>query len=417
MVDSRNHPPQMQTLQREFPDLSLYCGGFDEQMFVNAGEIILSPGVSLREPAVQAALAAGVSVSGDIELFMRNVNAPIIAITGSNGKSTVTTLVRDMLKAQGLKVCVGGNLGPPALDLLRAKQPAVDYFVLELSSFQLEITHTLRTHTATVLNISPDHLDRHVDPAGYAKTKSKIYRDCRYPVVNRDDRLAAALCESTTPCGYSLDLAPDSAFTTVVAADGERWVAHNQQPVLALSSMALFGRHNVANVLAACALAYHAGVAYPAMATAVSGYRGLAHRCELVLESDGRRWINDSKGTNVGATAAALHGFGASSAVVLIAGGDAKGADFAPLRSAVRNHARRVILLGRDGARIGAQIADAAPIIYVQDLAEAVKTAVAVSKPGDTVLFSPACASYDMFTDYAARGEAFQQAVYAVITA
>ncbi len=422
--------------QQEFPHIDTYYGDFNTQLFANAQMIVISPGVSMREPAIRAARVHNIPVVSDIELFLQHAKAPIIAVTGTNGKSTVATLVAEMLRQQGRRVSAGANLGTPALELLpqpQGVQPAlpvaaVDHFVLELSSFQLEATHSLRADSAVVLNLSEDHGDRYADDRlAYAAAKAKVYRNCRAPVVNLDDAAASALYAAGTLyqdqdqdqarhatgakncCTYSLREGVQCDFGVAPDAAGSAWVVHRRQALLPLSAIPLQGQHNQSNVLAACALGHQAGCDYSAITRAVAAFRASAHRCEWVLESNGVRWVNDSKGTNVGATVAAIKSIGALSPIVLIAGGDAKGADFAPLRAALGSCVQRVILFGRDALQIEAALAGATAITQVADLDAAVASAIAASQPGDTVLFSPACASFDMFSDYAERGERFKQ--------
>ena len=430
VADSRRELAQIGAVwQSEFAHINIVYGNFSTPLFTRAKMIVLSPGVSMREPSIVAALACNVPVISDIELFLQHAEAPIIAITGTNGKSTVTTLVTQMLRQQGLHVKAGANLGTPALELLpplelapqRGEENAVsvatvDYYVLELSSFQLEATHSLRTDSAVVLNLGNDHADRYPDdPLAYGQAKAKVYRNCRAPVINCDDFAAFSLYQQDSlrhtkqACTYSLrkEVACDFGVATDRAGNG--WVVHRQQPVLPLSSIQLVGRHNLSNVLAACALSYQASCAYPAIARAVAAYSGLAHRCELVLENHQVRWVNDSKGTNVDATVAAIESVGALSPIILIAGGDAKGADLSPLRASLKRYVRQLILYGRDALQMEVELGAVTTITQVADLKAAVAWAIAVSRVGDTVLFSPACASFDMFSDYAERGAYFKR--------
>ncbi len=407
VVDSRESPPGLDALRRELPGIDCRVGGFDAQLFATAGQLVVSPGVAWDEPALLAAREVGVPVFGDIELFARHARAPVIAITGSNGKSTVTTLVGEMAVAAGLEVRVGGNLGTPALDLLGDSEP--DLYVLELSSFQLESTASLNAAAAAVLNVSDDHLDRHGNLAHYAAIKQRVYRGHGVVAVNADDPLVAAMAEpGRSVVRFSVGRDADYAL---LERDGELWLSVRGQSVLAAREMRIAGRHNLANALAALALGEAAGLPLAAMLNTLRRFEGLPHRCRLVAERGGVGYYNDSKGTNVGATLAALTGMPAER-VVLIAGGLGKGADFAPLKPAVAAHARAVVLIGRDAPVIEQALRDAGvPLLHAVDMDEAVAMAANAAQPGDAVLLSPACASFDMFSGYAARGEAFVAAV------
>lgn len=409
VVDSREQPPGLATLQRDWPQARVCLGRFDRARFRRAARVLVSPGVALDEPALVAARAAGVECIGDIELFARAADAPVIAITGSNGKSTVTELVAAMLREAGLSVRTGGNLGPPALDLLLADAPPPDVYVLELSSFQLETTYSLTAAAAVVLNFSADHLDRYPGVAAYAAAKARIYAGAQAAVVNRDDPAAAALCRDTaTAIGFTLSEPADDDLG-VIEHEGEAWLARGRTPLWPAARVALPGRHNRANALAALALLAAVGVDPARGAPATATFSGLPHRMQRVAEIAGVTWYDDSKATNVGATVAALSG--CSEPVVLIAGGDGKGADFTPLAAAVARHARAVVLYGRDAPRLAEAIGTAVPVVCVADLPAAVARAAVHAEPGDSVLLSPACASFDQFRDYRARGEAFAAAV------
>jgi UDP-N-acetylmuramoylalanine--D-glutamate ligase len=416
VMDSRTTPPALAQLQSELPDVALLLGSFDPIPLAAADEIVVSPGVPLSTPALQAAAASSVPLIGDVELFARNTTRPTIAITGSNGKSTVTTLVGQMLREAGIGAAVGGNLGIPVLDLLRKD---ADWYVLELSSFQLETTHSLQLHAATVLNLSPDHLDRYPSLEAYGAAKARIFNHAARAIINRDDPVAAELASGTAEqVGFSLS-APLKAtdFGLVPGADNELWIARGEQPLMRASEVRAPGRHNLANALAALALAEAAGVD-PALACAsLRAFPGLPHRSEWVTERHGVRWINDSKGTNPGATAAALAGIvgdgqagHANGRAVLIAGGDAKGAQFGPLAPIVRECARAVVLIGRDAPLLEAALSGTVPLVQAATMQQAVELAAELAEPGDTVLLSPACASFDMFDDYQHRGRAFAEA-------
>ncbi len=412
VVDSRAQPPGLGALHAELPEVKAHTGGFDTALFRDPGLLVVSPGVSLAEPVIADAVARGVEVLGDVELFARHARAPVLAVTGANGKSTVTSLVGAMCQEAGLDTAVGGNIGVPVLDLLRSPEP--DVYVLELSSFQLETTASLNTRAATVLNLSPDHFDRYPGMAEYAVAKARIFRGDGLMVLNADDPLVlqmAAPQRRTVRFGAGLPQA-DIDYGRIEHG-GETWLARGARLLLPAASVPLPGRHNQLNVLAAMALAEAMHVPLDAMKRAVAGFHGLHHRTELVAERDGVRWIDDSKGTNVGATVAALSGMDAP--VVLIAGGDGKGADFRELREPVMHRARAVVLIGRDGPLIEKALGGVVPVAHAADMAAAVRAARRLAQPGDIVLLSPACASFDMFRNYEHRGQVFAQAVRELI--
>ncbi len=408
VADSRPRPPGLDDLKRDYPAVAHHCGPFAAEQFAAWPRLVLSPGVPPQEPAVQAALAAGAEVMGDIELFARAVTAPVVAITGSNGKSTVTTLLGEMAREAGIAVAVGGNLGTPALDLL-ATQP--ELYILELSSFQLETTYSLTPQAATVLNLSADHLDRHTDMAEYGALKARIFQGDGVMVLNRDDpQVVAMALPGREIRWFGLGQPSDGNSYGLLRQEGALWLCRGATPLLSTAELGIAGLHNYANALAALALGEVSGLPLVAMLTALRRFRGLPHRCQRVRELGGVGWFDDSKGTNVGATLAALNGMPGEK-VVLIAGGDGKGQAFAPLRAAVAQRARAVVLIGRDGPLIGAALADSVPLVPASDMADAVRRAHALALPGDTVLLSPACASFDMYRNYIERAEQFIAAV------
>lgn len=409
--DTRDNPPNLAELQAEFPDVEISLGKLDEHLLLKAHEIIASPGISINEPELLSArLNAGISVIGDVELFCRAVDKPIVAITGSNAKSTVTTLVGLMAENAGINVAVGGNLGTPVLELLN--QPA-DLYVLELSSFQLETTHSLRAAAAVVLNISEDHMDRYANMQEYHKAKHRIYRNCHFYVTNRQDLLTVPLLPDMIPnTSFGLDK-PDLNTYGVIREQGTSYLAKGQAKLLATDEMGIFGEHNVANALAALALGEAVNIPMAAMLQTLKAFTGLKHRCQLVSKHQGVAWYNDSKGTNVGATLAAINGLGAaiSGKVLLIAGGVGKGQDFSPLSPALAQYGKALILLGEDAEKIGQAVNAKIQKVHVSSLVEAVKQAQQLAKEGDAILLSPACASFDMFKHYEDRGEQFVLAV------
>ena len=409
-VDSREHPPRRAAVEREFPDVEMRLGQFDPTVFETAAEIVVSPGVSVREQALRAAARCGVPIVGDIELFARAADAPVVAVTGSNGKSTVTSLVAAMAQRAGARVGAGGNLGPPALSLLGR---GCDLYVLELSSFQLETTSALRPVAATVLNISADHLDRYESLDDYVAAKRRVFGGDAIAVANLDDPLAAHLGDGRCrTIGFSTREHPHAQWNVAGSGRAAR-IMRRGKAVMAVDSIPLPGMHNVANALAAFALGDAIGLDVGAMSAALEDYAGLPHRCETVAARHGVRWINDSKGTNVGATVAAIDGIGARGPLVLIAGGLGKGADFSPLRAPAERHVRCAVLIGRDAGRLEEALRGSTEVRHAPDLRAAVDIASAAAREGDSVLFSPACSSFDMFTDFEARGEAFRRLVLA----
>lgn len=408
VADSRLQPPGLAELRQTFAQLPCCLGEFNADLFKKAARILVSPGVPLQTPAVKAAVQEGIPVWGDIELFARLVKAPVAAITGSNGKSTVTTLLGQMAEWAGVRVAVGGNLGTPALDLLRT--PDKELYVLELSSFQLETTYSLNAQVATVLNISPDHMDRYSDLDAYSEAKRRIFRGHGCRVINADDPLVGAMAESDRRVVRFTLGEPEQGEFGLRCHKGQIWLSHGRDCWLNAAELKIRGAHNLANALAALAMGHALGFERSAMLAALKAFEGLPHRTQLVLQRSGVHWFNDSKGTNVGATVAAVNGL--SAPLILIAGGDGKRQDFTPLRSALAGKARALILIGRDAPLIAAVMeATEIPVYLTEDMEQAVGLAVRLAKPGDSVLLSPACASFDMFSDYQERGAVFTAAV------
>jgi UDP-N-acetylmuramoylalanine--D-glutamate ligase len=409
VMDSRESPPNVEVFKAEFPDISLVLGGLDLATLLSASEIVISPGMSMQIPELQAATEAGVSIVGDIELFAREVTCPVIAITGSNAKSTVTSLVGEMAIAAGFTPAVGGNIGVPVLDLL--DDDSVDIFVLELSSFQLETTYSLKAKVATVLNVSLDHMDRYESLPSYHQAKQRIYRYAEKILINRQDVLThPPLAKDATVSSFGDDR-PDMNSFGLTLSQGEMYLAYQFTPLMPVSELLIKGKHNAVNALAALALGAAAGFEFAPMLATLRAYKGLSHRCEWIRTINHSDYINDSKATNVGATLAAIKGFATENNIILIAGGDGKGADFSPLKNAIQQHVRVVILIGRDADSIHAVANDVSECRYVETLDDAVNTAHAYAKAGDVVLLSPACASFDMFTGFEDRGEQFAACV------
>ncbi|HTV97221.1 MAG TPA: UDP-N-acetylmuramoyl-L-alanine--D-glutamate ligase [Steroidobacteraceae bacterium] len=418
VTDSRRQPPGLAELGGLAERVDLRLGAFDLSLLEGASQVLLSPGISLEEPIAAQARERGIEVLGDIELFAREVHAPVIGVTGTNGKSTVTTLLARMAEAAGLSVLAGGNLGKPALDLL--EEPVPDLYVLELSSFQLETTSTLELLGAAVLNVTADHMDRYASIADYARAKSRIFTNAATWVLNLDDprvaamRPGAAAGPAAVPPAHivTFSIARRDADFTLVRDGRESFLARRGEVLLDTARLKIAGVHNAANALAALALGEAAGLPIATMLRALERFPGLEHRSEWVADVRGVHYIDDSKGTNVGATLAAVNGL--PGPLVLIAGGDGKGQDFAPLAAALRGKVKRVILIGKDAGAIAAALEGACATERAATLPAAVSAAAAAAEAGDTVLLSPACASLDMFRDYNERGEVFAAAVRAL---
>lgn len=412
VTDTRERPPGLAAMKEELPDVALFLGGYDRAVFEAAEQIVLSPGVSLREPLIEDACARGVPVYGDIELFARRAIAPVIAITGSNGKSTVTTLVGDMLRDAGRVVRVGGNLGIPALELLGDEEP--DFYVLELSSFQLETTWSLDATAAVILNITPDHMDRYKNLAEYVEAKRRVYKGNGVMVINKDDALVMACIEPDRRVArFGVSTPPEHDEFGLIEQDGETYLARGQSALIKLADLRIKGLHNAANALAALALVEAVHIPTESMLTTLRRFEGLPHRTQWVAERNAITWYNDSKGTNVGATLAALKGMPGK--VVLIAGGMGKGQDFSPLREAAKEKARAVVLIGEDAKQIEAALGEQVAVIHAASMEQAVIAARDAAQSGDAVLLSPACASFDMFKNYEDRGHEFMEAVKRVL--
>jgi UDP-N-acetylmuramoylalanine--D-glutamate ligase len=419
VADSRAAPPHARTLARELPQVKLATGAFSDKTFSGADWIAISPGIDRRESAITDAVKRGIPIAGDVELFAQALpgsdarGARVLAVTGSNGKSTVTAMAGEMCRAAGRATVMAGNIGLPVLDALTGVEDggaAPDVFVLELSSFQLESTASLAPDAATVLNVSEDHLDRYDGMTDYAAAKARVFAGNGVQVLNRDDRLTLDMARAgRTLCTFGL-AAPRGESEWGIASDGARALARGAHRLMAVDELPLTGLHNATNALAAHALAHAIGLPDEPLLRALREFRGLPHRMQKVAEFAGVAFYDDSKGTNVGATVAALSGM--DRPAVLIAGGDGKGQDFAPLAPAVKARARAVVLIGRDAVLIEkALAASGVQSMHAGDMDEAVAAAFGAARPGDAVLLSPACASYDMFRDYVQRAEAFVAAV------
>jgi UDP-N-acetylmuramoylalanine--D-glutamate ligase len=410
VTDSREQPPGLDALRRELPDVGLFLGGFDENLFTSADLLVLSPGVPLATPAVRHARDRGVPVLGDVEIFAREVQAPVAAITGSNGKSTVTTLLGQMARVAGHRTAVGGNLGEPVLDLLDGEN---EFYVLELSSFQLETTASLTPEVAVVLNISADHMDRYPSLEAYAATKAGIYTGARTGVYNLDDTRVAAMPRAAEALFFTLGRPANGDTFGLGEQKGKTWLCRGETCLMPAEELLMPGRHNLANALAALAMGTALEFSPEVMVEVLRAFPGLSHRTEHVCVLREVTWYNDSKGTNPGATIAALEGLdrGDDSRTVLIAGGDCKNADFSALGKAVGRLARAVVLMGRDREQIRHCLGERIKVVEAADMDDAVDKAAALACPGDRVLLSPACASFDMFSGFEDRGDSFKTSV------
>jgi UDP-N-acetylmuramoylalanine--D-glutamate ligase len=417
VADSRNTPPGVAILRSELPHADVQCGPFSDELLQGIDRIAISPGVPLAEPFVQRAIARGIPVEGDIELLAQQINVTkpkpkVIAITGANGKTTVTSMVGAMCAAVGLDAQVAGNISPAVLDALRergGKQPAI--WVLELSSFQLETTYTLNADAAVVLNVTEDHLDRYDGMDSYAEAKARIFRGNGTQIVNREDaRSAAMLTDGRAQLSFGLNPPPGADDWGISREGTTIWLMQGTQKILRADELQVSGLHNVANALAALALCRALELPLEPLCAALRAFRGLPHRVEKVAEVSGITYYDDSKGTNVGATEAALKGLGKPAVVIL--GGDGKGQDFTPLKGAVAKHARAAVLIGRDALLIERALQGCGkPVLKARDMDEAVRLATSNALPGDAVLMSPACASFDMYRSYLHRAEVFIAAV------
>lgn len=406
-VDSRSEPPGLDELHELLPDADVLLGPVADVALASINRIIASPGVADSDPLLVSAREAGIDVVSDIELFTREAQAPIVAITGSNGKSTVTTLLALMCDAAGKTALAGANLGEPALDLLQLDEP--DFYLLELSSFQLQRTDTLPAKVAVLLNVSADHLDWHENEKNYRKAKYRIFRNADTAVIGRaDPDVAKQVRKGTRIISFGLD-APEHGHYGLLEEEGMTFLARGEQLLLATAELALVGRHNQLNALAALAAGELMGLGLPAMLQVLAEFPGLAHRMQLVATRKGVDYINDSKATNVGAAIASIESI--DGFIVLIAGGVSKGGDFSELSEALGNRLRAAILIGRDADMIAAALTDRGPIELAEDINEAVVVAAGYAEAGDTVLLAPACASFDQFPNYKARGDAFAEAI------
>lgn len=414
MMDTRESPPQLSACLTQYPDVPVYLKGLVPALLLSAKRIIVSPGISLASDVFKQCHANNIPIIGDIELFAQYSKAKIIGITGSNGKGTVTTLLTEMAMAAGQQALACGNIGYAALDaLLEVSQP--DWYVMELSSFQLLSTCSLQTYSAVVLNISPDHLDYHETMEHYCRSKQRIYQDCLYPVINRDDPFSYQDYPfKTKPRSYGLSPAPTAADYGLIKKGNDYWLAQGDNALIAVSQLKIIGKHNWQNALASIAIAKAMDLPDAAIIKVLSSFTGLPHRCQWVGEHKGVKWYNDSKGTNIGATEVAISAVGGTQSqgrLLLIMGGQGKGADFRLLNPVINQYVHAIYVYGEDADKIIEALHPDTEITRVADLAEAVSCASIAAQPGDSVLLSPACASYDMFSGFAHRGDCFVKLV------
>jgi UDP-N-acetylmuramoylalanine--D-glutamate ligase len=414
VFDTRREVEKLTEFSAQCPNIEIYLGDFPTSLYSKISQIIASPGLSLEEPFLVQAKRHGIPIIGDIECFAREIKAPVIAITGTNGKSTVTTLVGEMARAAGKKVAVAGNIGLPILDLLDEHAQDYDLWVLELSSFQLDLIESLQPTASCILNISPDHLDRHHDLEHYIQAKQRIYQHTQTLVYNRED--AATFPKSSTSgkhITFGLNAPSTPTEWGLIQHNHEYYLAQGSTPFMPVDVLKIYGRHNWQNALAACALAASAGIPTEAIRQALQAFPGLEHRCQTVRIINDVQWINDSKGTNVGACVSAIEGIGPTlkGKIILIAGGLGKGADFSSLKPKVETYVREVILIGKDAPLIEQALEHCVPLYHAKSLADAIDHAQAQAQAGDAVLLSPACASMDMFKNYEHRGQCFKELV------
>ena len=407
-LDSREEPPGLEALDELWPDAPRELGG--SALPDDVARVIVSPGIADTDALVQAARDAGLEVISDIELFAREAKAPFVGITGSNGKSTVTTLLYHMCRAGGHNALAGGNLGEPALDLLAEEEP--EFYVLELSSFQLQRTAALPAKIAVLLNISPDHLDWHASEDEYREAKYRIFREAESAVINREDPEAAERTSHIDRViSFGLD-APEDGHYGIRREDDQVFLARGDSVLLAVSELALFGLHNQANALAALAAGELLGLDLQSMLQVLCEFPGLPNRMQFVRRVSAVNYVNDSKATNVAAAIASIRSV--DGMLVLIAGGEGKGGEFSALAEPLENKLRAAVLIGRDAEAIEAALDTIMPTYFARDMDDAVRQAAAFAEADDTVLLAPACASFDQFDNYAARGAAFCKAVEAL---
>ncbi|NDH08457.1 MAG: UDP-N-acetylmuramoyl-L-alanine--D-glutamate ligase [Gammaproteobacteria bacterium] len=408
VYDTRDNPPEKEHFQSLYPHIELVLGDYPSHLLDSVAKIITSPGLAPSTPLLQEAASRGIPIESDFDIFADLIDAPIIGITGANGKSTVTTLVGEMAAASGINVAVGGNLGTPVLELLE-QHPKAQLWVFELSSFQLLYSHRLHFDAATILNITPDHIDFHGSMTNYIDAKQRIYQHTKLGVFSREDALTYPQHRQERQISFGLSTPTNPTDWGIINTSDGPALAQGHDIWIHAAQMKIQGQHNWLNALAAMALASSVGISRQAICQVLNTFKGLRHRAEWVRELAGVHYVNDSKATNLGASLAAIEGVGPtiSGKIILIAGGLGKGAEFKHMRSALTKYVAHVVLIGKDANILADDWAGACPLHEAKDLAEAVKCCASLAKPGDMVLLSPACASLDMFNDYQDRGEQF----------
>ena len=414
-MDTRLNPPMLKEFKTLFPNTKIEVGKLEERSLLGAKELIVGPGLSIKTPEIQKAKDFGIPVRGDIDIFSKAAKAPIIGVTGSNGKSTVVALLSSILNIAGKNVGLGGNLDgsntKSALDLLEGEDK--DIYLLELSSFQLETTEFLGAEVAVLLNLSEDHMDRYESLGEYHEAKLRVFNGCRHLVINRDDVYSHPKKKFDVPVwDFGVDY-PNSNSLGISERQGKQYITYKLEEIVAVSDLKIFGQHNISNALAAVALALSLGVDINDIASAVINFQGLPHRCQWIRDLSGVGFYNDSKGTNVGATIAAIEGLGhrINGNIVLIAGGIAKGADFRPLAPVINKWAKELVLIGEDAKEMASHFYQDTPTNFAKDMEDAVGIARKKASPGDVVLLSPACASFDMYRNFRHRGQVFIDSV------
>ncbi len=415
LCDTRKEPPEVNYIKKQFKEVPLFLGELKQEMFADIDELIISPGLSKKLPLFKQLEAQGKTIIGDVELFLKFCKTPVCAITGSNAKSTVTTLVTKMAETAGVNVKMGGNIGTPVLQLLQA--PAPQLYVLELSSFQLETTYSLKAKAATILNICPDHMDRYANLQEYINAKQVIYHNTQTCVFNRDDPATFVKSVYATAKHRSFGLQPQEGAFGLIRENGEIFLSFGFEKLMNIKEMLQVGLHHAQNALAALSLGQACGLPLDAMLQTLKTFKGLKHRCQLVKTHQGVSWYNDSKGTNEGATQAAIESIGEciSGKVILLAGGVGKGADFEILKKPVANYVKTLILFGEAKEQLKAVLGQLTQTLVVDDLSEAIQMAKKHAQTGDSVLLSPACASFDMFKNFEDRGEIFERLVLELV--
>jgi len=412
ITDSRKSPPELEKLNAEFNDVHLYLGEINKEILLASDKIIISPGISLDEKNIKVAIEKKIPVLGDIELFSQKASAPILAISGSNGKSTVTSIVAEMAQEAGLRAHTGGNIGTPVLDLLRDNQP--DLYILELSSFQLETTFSLNAHASVVLNISSDHMDRYSSIQDYVNAKRRIFSGDGLMILNKDEKYSKSMVVKNRKNIYFTLSEPDEKSFGLVKYNNETWLCHGKNKIITKDQLKIKGDHNISNALAAMALAHSVNISSDVMCSVLKNFSGLEHRCQLVKSHNNINWYNDSKATNVGACIASIEGLHKFGNIILIAGGDSKGSDLFGLNKVIEKYVKKVFLLGIDANKISQVLSTKVDQEFVSDINEAVQSANKLAVPGDLILLAPACSSLDMYQNFKERGDAFTAAVNAL---